>query len=127
MADLGIDLGCVSDLTATMSTVSGRRTLGEAIARRLQTPRGRLLKHQNYGFDLTGELGDDISPADFARIKDGVEAECAKEERVLSAVATLTFVAGALTAVITVVDAAGPFALVLAVSDVSVTLLSVSS
>lgn len=127
MADLGRDLSCVSDLTSTMSTVSGRRCLGEAIARRLQTPRGRLAKHPNYGFDLTGELGDDLSPADIARIQDGVEKECVKDERVFSATALITFTWTTLTVVITVTDGAGPFVLVLAVSGVSVTLVSVSS
>jgi phage baseplate assembly protein W len=72
MADLGTDLGCVSDLTSTMSLVSGRRALGEACARRLQTPRGRLIKHPNYGYDLTGELNGDLAVADIARIQSNV-------------------------------------------------------
>lgn len=125
MADFGKDLSCVSDFTATMSTVSGRRLVAESIARRLQTPRGRLIKHPNYGFDLSGELGDDLSPSDIARIKAGAEAECVKEERVLSATVALTFLAGTLAVVIALTDAAGPFSLVLAVSAVSVTLVSV--
>lgn len=123
--DFGRDLSCVSDLTSTVSTTSGRRLVGEAIARRLQTPRGRLIKHPDYGYDLAGELGDDLDPADIARIQFSVEQECVKDERVVSAVASVTFVAGSLTVVITLTDAAGPFVLVLAVSGVSVTLLSV--
>lgn len=126
MADLGADLACVSDLPDTMSMVSGRRALGEAIARRLQTPRGRLINYPNYGFDLTGELNDDLSPADFARIQSGVEQECIKDERVQSATCTLTFTAGTLTAVIVLVDGAGPFTLVLAATALDVTLLAVS-
>lgn len=127
MADLGRDLSCVSDLTKAMSASSGRRALGEAIARRLQTPRGRLIDDPNYGFDLTGEIDNDIAPADIARIQSGVEAECVKDERVLSATCVLTFVSSTLTAVITLVDAAGPFVLVVAASNVGVTLLQVGS
>src|ERR1700753_1342216 len=125
MADLGRDLSCVSDLTSTMSTVGGRRGLGESIARRLQTPRGRLVKHPNYGDDLAGELGGALDPADISRIQSKIEEQCAQEERVLSATVVVTFSGTALTVVITLVDAAGPFVLVLAVSGVSVTLVSV--
>ena len=107
-----------------MSTSTGRRGLGEAMARRLQTPRGRLIKHPNYGYDLTEELGDDISTADLARIASSVEEECLKDERVLSCTAVVTFLAGVLTVVITLADAAGPFVLVLSVSAVSVTIVS---
>lgn len=124
--DFGTGLSCVTDLTDTMSVVSGRRLVAEAIARRLQTPRGRLIKHPNYGFDVCGELNGDLSAADIARIQSGVEAECVKDERVLDATAVLTFAASKLTLVITLEDAAGPFVLVLAATAVSVTLLSVS-
>ena len=126
-SDFGTDLSCVSDFTSTMSTVSGRRLVGEAIARRLQTPRGRLIKHPNYGYDIAGELNGDLDAADIGRIQSNVEAECVKDERVLQATAVVTFAANTLTVVITLVDADGPFALVLAVSEVSVTLLSVST
>lgn len=124
MADLGTDLACVSDLSPTMATVSGRRALAEAIARRLQTPRGRLLRYPDYGFDLAGEINGDVDATQIASIKDGVEAECLKDERVLAASAVVTYTGDTLTVVITLTDAQGPFVLVLAVSGVTVTLLS---
>lgn len=122
--DFGTDLSCLTDLSPTMSTVSGRRALGEAIARRLQTPRGRLLKHPNYGFDLASYLNDDLSQADIAAIGAGVEAECSKDERVIAASVVSTFAGGSLTIVITITDGTGPFVLVFAVSAASVTLVS---
>jgi len=122
--DYGTDLSLLTDLSPTMSTVSGRTALGQALARRLQTPRGRLLKHPNYGMDLAGRINDDLSQADIAAIASDVEAECSKDERVLACTAACVFAVGVLTVVITITDAAGPFPLVLAVSAVSVTLVS---
>lgn len=122
--DLGTDLSCLTDLTATMSTVSGRRLLAEAIARRLQTPRGGLLKHPDYGFDLAGHINDDINASDIAVISSGVEAECLKDERVISATCACTFAVNTLTVVVTITDADGPFVLILAATAVSVTLVS---
>lgn len=122
--DFGTDLSCLTDLTSTMSTTSGRRLVGEAIARRLQTPRGRLLKHPNYGFDLAGAINDDLAQADIAAIGSSVEAECLKDERVIAASVVSTFVGGVLTVAITLTDADGPFVLVFAASSASVTLVS---
>ena len=124
MTDFGTDLDLLTDLTINMRTISGRPALGQALARRLQTPRGRLLKHPNYGFDLAGRINDDLTQAEIAAIASDVEAECLKDERVLACSVSSVFAASTLTVVITVTDAAGPFALVLAVSAVNVTLVS---
>lgn len=124
MTDFGTDLDLLTDLSSTMATVSGRKALGQALARRLQTPRGRLLKHPNYGFDLAGRINDDLTQAEIAAIGSDVEAECLKDERVLACSVSSVFAASTLTVVITVTDAAGPFALVLAASAVNVTLVS---
>lgn len=122
--DFGTDLDCLTDLSPTMATVSGQKAHGQALARRLQTPRGRLLKHPNCGLDLAGRINDDLSQADIASIASDVEAECMKDERTLAASVVCTFAASTLTVVITVTGASGPFVLVLAVSAVSVTLVS---
>lgn len=122
--DYGTDLDLLTDLTINMRTISGRPALGQALARRLQTPRGRLLKHPNYGFDLAGRINDDLTQAEIAAIASDVEAECLKDERVLACSVSSVFAASTLTVVVTVTDAAGPFALVLAVSAVNVTLVS---
>ena len=126
MADLGTDLSGISDLDPAMLEVSGRTGLAQAIARRLITPRGRLIDDPNYGFDLTGRVGNDLGPRDIAILESGIEAECLKDERVITADVTVVLGAGGiLTVSIGLQDGAGPFTLVLAVSDVTVALLTV--
>jgi hypothetical protein len=105
--------------------VSGRRCLGEAIARRLQTPRGGLIDDPNYGFDLSGELNDDVTQEDVARMSSSIEAECLKDERVFGATATVVFANGTLLVTIKLTDSAGPFLLVLQVTSVTLELLTV--
>lgn len=124
----GLDLSCISDIDPGFRTVSGRRLLAEAIARRLITPRGQLLDDPNYGYDLTGLLKADISTQDLARISSLVEAECEKDERVVSATATVTLQvptapSSGLFVSVLLQDGSGPFPLVLAVSAVTVQLL----
>jgi phage baseplate assembly protein W len=122
----GQDLSCISDLTSEMRMVSGRILHAEAIARRLQTPRGRLIDDPNYGFDLTGYIDDDVSPADIARIQASSAAECLKDQRTLAATVTIQFLSGVLIVSILLTDAAGPFSLVLSISAVTTQILAVS-
>src|SRR5882724_5139925 len=97
----GLDWSCVSDLDPRGATVTGFRIIGEAIARRLQTPRGGLLDDPNYGYDLVGELNDDMGAGDTGRIAASVTAECLKDQRVTAATVTVTFVtSGVLTVTI---------------------------
>lgn len=122
----GTDLSCVSDLTAAMTEVTGRTALAEALARRLQTPRGGLIDDPNYGYDVTGEIDDDLTTRDIARIASQVDAECAKDERVISTTTTAVFLSGALTLSIDIRDSAGPFKLVLLATSVSLSVLKVA-
>jgi hypothetical protein len=126
MTDFGSDLSCISDLDSAGAEVMGRIGLAQALVRRLTTPRGRLLSDANYGYDLTGYMNDDLGVGDLARIRSGTEAECQKDERVISANANVQLLANALLVAITIQEGAGPFSLVLSVSSVTVTLLSVS-
>lgn len=128
MSDLGTTLSCVFDCTDEYAVVSGRTCLAQALARRLVTARGGLIDDPNYGFDLTQFLNADMSPTDIAQAESGTEAECLKDERVLAADATVAVTpAQALIVTITITEADGPFSLVLAVSDVTVQLLTVTS
>ena len=113
----GYDLSCVSDLTPLMAEVSGRRLLSEALVRRLQTPRGALIDDPNYGYDLVGEVNDDLGPSDVGRIQANVQAEMLKDERVIAAAATATFLNGTLTVNIAITDGVGPFTLTLSVTS----------
>lgn len=122
--DYGRDLGGVSDIDPTGLEVSGRTALAQAIARRLITPRGRLLDDANYGFDLTQFANDDLAPSDYARIRAGIEAECLKDERIFAVTASVTLTANVLVVTVALTDADGPFTLVLGVSSVTATILS---
>jgi phage baseplate assembly protein W len=125
MAELGRDLSCLQDLDATGLEVSGRTVLAQAVLRRLITPRGRLIDDANYGFDLTQFIDDDLGPADLARIRAGIEAECLKDERVAVVTAKVTLTAGVMVVTVNLTDSAGPFTLVVAVSAITATILSV--
>lgn len=111
MADLGTDLSCVFDLDPTMREVSGRTCLAQAMARRLTTPRGRLIYDPQYGTDLNAYLLADVGPGDIAKIGAAVQAECLKDERVLACTASVVFLNSVLIVTITLTDAQGPFTL----------------
>lgn len=106
--------------------VTGNRIVAEAIARRLITPRGRLVDDPNYGFALSEFVNADLTPADLAQIQAGVQAECVKDQRVRSATATVILAGAVLIATIVLTTGNGPFTLVLSVSDVSAQILQVS-
>ena len=125
MTDYGTDLSCVSDLTPNMAETNGTHAVAEAIARRLQTPRGSLIGDANYGFALTDYVNDDVSQQDIAIISSNTQQECLKDERVSSAKAQLTFANNALVATISLVAAPGPFTLVLSISNLTTNLFVV--
>ena len=120
---LGSDLSCITDLDPMMLEVSGRMALAQSLVRRLSTAPGQLIDDANYGYDLTGEINDDLSPTDVARMSSRIVSECRKDERVQSCTASVVFQANALLVVINVTDGTGPFKLTLAVTPNLVTLL----
>lgn len=123
--DFGSDLHTpgLLDLDPYFTFVDGAAALGEALGRRLVTPRGSLIDDPAYGYDVRAHLNDD-DPNPGAIVAE-VEAELAKDERVRRARAAVTFDAalGALVVVADVLTAEGPFRLTLAVSAVSADLL----
>lgn len=121
----GHDLFCITDLDPGMIEVDGRVCLAQAIARRLMTPRGRLVDDPNYGYDLTGFINDDISASGINRMQGQIVAECMKDPRIIAAAATVVLTAGTLVVTISLTDGVGPFPLVLAVSSVTVQILSI--
>jgi hypothetical protein len=107
--------------------VTGRPLLIEALLRRLVTPRGALLGDRDYGTDVREWLNDDVDVAGAARLGAAIGAELAKDQRVRSASATASFIDNVLTAVITIVDADGPFKLTVAIDQVDLKLLGVTT
>ncbi len=127
MGDLGTDLSCVTDIDDAGTVVSGRTLLAQAVLRRWSTDRGTLIGYPNYGFDLTQYINADMGDRDIASLQSGASAEALKDERVLSCDVAASFDRdGVLTVVGSLVDSDGPFELTAAISDVTITLLSVA-
>lgn len=102
--------------------VTGYQNVGEAMIRRLSTPRGGLFYDPNYGTDLREWVNQGIRAKDVPRLAGLIAQECEKDDRVYSAVATIdTSVPGGGFAVsIFIVTIAGPFTLDLTVTQLGV-------
>lgn len=124
-AELGVDLVALPDLDPAFPLQAGFANLGEALARRLMTPRGGLEYDLDYGTDIRGRLNDSLTNDELADLQGSVEAEVLKDPRVLDVDVRATFIASAFTLRLEIrgATAAGPFALVLAVDRVTVALL----
>jgi phage baseplate assembly protein W len=126
--DLGTDLSTPdgSDLDPMGGVVSGRRALGQAIARRLSTPRGSLLDDATYGYDLRSLVGEALRPGDLAAVSAEIVDQCRADERVDDAAVTVTQpTAGAVRVELLLIsETVGPLRLVLAVSAVSAEILA---
>jgi phage baseplate assembly protein W len=126
MAELGTDISCFPDLDPMFVLVSGKLNLAQAIARRLQTPRGGLFYDLDYGFDLRAYCNETITDFSLYALRASIEAECEKDERVLKASSIITApLDGKLSVSIELTTAEGPFKLILAASAVTVELLKV--
>lgn len=127
--DFGTAISCVGDIASDGRMVTGFAVVGEAIARRWSTPRGRLIAYSNYGFDLTQYVNADMSARDIASLRAAAAAEAEKEETVekCSVSAELDTLTGILTLTAKVDTAEGPFTLVVAASDVTLDLLSITA
>lgn len=123
--DFGTDIATpgLFDIDPYFTFSTGAEGLGEALGRRLVTPRGSLEGDAAYGYDVRVFLNDDDPNPDAIAL--GVADELVKDERVQSASAVVTFdsLAGSLTIVADVLTAGGPFRLTLDVSAVSVAVL----
>ncbi len=124
--DFSTFVGGVMDLDPNFALIGGPRVVAEAVARRLMTPRGGLLGTPNYGIDLRAFLNAAMTPDTIASVKAAVQAEATEDERVLSASADVTFTEStqSLRVAVQGLTAVGPFSLVLAVSSLTVSLLT---
>ncbi len=125
--DFGVALSCVTDIASDGRTVTGFLVVGQAIARRWSTPRGRLIGFPNYGFDLTQYVNADMSPRDIAALRAGAEAEAEKDPRVEKCSVSAELDDDGLMTITAKIDTAqGPFELVVAVSSVTLELLQIT-
>jgi len=124
--EFGVDIATpdATDIDPYFSTVSGWRGLGQALGRRLTTPRGSLLDDPSYGYDLRSRLNDSLTPGDLAALGAVVKRELEADERVETATPTVAFAAGALRVAARITTASGTFRLVLAVGDVTAEILA---
>ncbi len=129
--DFGLGWSCTTDLTMPSIMVTGFRIVAEAIIRRWLTPRGGLLEDPSYGYDLTDAIGEDVGPSDLARMSQAAAEEAQKDQRVRACYVTMGLINTGdnptLSVQARVETADGPFTLVAAVTNVTVTLLQVNS
>lgn len=88
----GSDISCGADLDPLMVEVDpfSTRALGEAIVRRLDCPRGRLIDDPNYGIDLRSYFNHGTTAADIRAMASKIRAELQKDDRIHSVVVTVT-------------------------------------
>lgn len=123
--DFGTDLSGASDLDITMREVEGREGLAQAIARRLQTPRGGGLFYDfDYGYDVRQFVSGSTLPE--GTIEAQIENEILKEERVADVQVDVRFFTDTkrLKIFVAIIDGDGPFDFVLDVGEVTVELLT---
>jgi hypothetical protein len=89
----GTDLSCITDVTPNVDEVNpaSPTAIGEAVLRRLITPRGGVIDDRGYGFDLRGYCNRGVTNADLRSIGARVRAECKKDDRVSDADVTITY------------------------------------
>lgn len=127
--DYGYDTACVSDVgLVDVVITSPQRVIGERVARRLLTPRGGLAAVDpaaaDFGIDVRQFLLGRLSPSSKSQLQQIISSECVKDEEVLNADVTVTFVnGGALTIAIRLTSAAGPFILTLNVTALTTELI----
>jgi hypothetical protein len=121
----GSDVSTFPDLDPAFGEMTGPRVVGEAVARRLSTPRGALRYSPSYGYDLRDLLNESVTQASLVAWQSAIQAECEQDERVLQASAALSYDSSTMSLTITVglLTADGPFKLVLLVTAATLSIL----
>ena len=81
--DYGIDVSTLPDLDQAFGLISGQTALAQCLLRRIQTPRGALPFNPDDGIDVADYLHGAFTDTDLFRLKNAVESELKKDERVL--------------------------------------------
>lgn len=133
MTNFGRDTSCTTSIR-TGRFVSGAMLVGEALFRRLNTPRGVLRggeEEENYGTDLSAYVGSATTKNTAASLGGIIELEAKKDERILTIdVRVTSTVQGPATKFrveIRAGTADGPFTLQLSVSSVTTELLGLTA
>lgn len=130
----GVDTSGVDDWTDTLDEVDAFSPAGisQALARRLQTPRGTLQDDGTYGLDLRSYLHRPTTLVEVRAIEGTVRGEALKDDRIVDA--TVTVILQSLTLLRVRVDCTpadpntgGPFTLTLAVTSGAVLLEAINA
>jgi hypothetical protein len=89
----GVDLSCITDIDDRASEVraDSPTAIGQAVARRLITPRGMVSDDLAYGFDLRGLCNTGVPAGKLAQLSSDIAAEARKDERVSSVDCSCTY------------------------------------
>lgn len=125
----GDDIDVTSDLRRDSFTLAaGIRNIGNALARRLITPRGALTYDPSYGTDIRAYVNAGMTAQRFAQIASDVAAEVLKDFRLQAVDVDVTLGGPSSIDLALLCDLAqGPFELVFRVDQLSVALLTVNS
>jgi hypothetical protein len=129
---LGVDFSCVDDIDANLTIVSGPQCLGQAVARRIGTPRFGLFYDADYGTDIRSRINAVPSQRVASQL---VEIESLKDERVEDCRATVRYVPASnvpagevpesLQVEVALKTALGPFTMTLAIDAVTAAIVSI--
>ena len=122
--DFGFDVLTIGgELTPDLRIVSGPIVVLDALMRRFSTPHNSWDLDRDYGCNLSQWVNE--TGIDIGQMKARIEAECRKDERVLSAQAAITEGAdGEYTVEVGIRSALGPFAFTVAINSINAELLS---
>ena len=128
-ANYGFDVSTLNGLDPAFGLIGGPRAVAERLIRLVTTPRGSLAFYPNRCLDVRDWVRKRATQKDLQHFKAMVQAEWLKDEEVLAANVSVTYQPASQMLVFTgdIVLATGPFQLVLAVTAVTVELLSLSN
>lgn len=118
-----MDVSTYPDLDPSFALLSERAAIAQVCARRLETPRGALRRHPDFGFDVRGYALGKVDERTRMTLRTEIAAEVVKDERVKSARVTVEFADSTLLIKLELETSRGPFTLLLAADQVSVRIL----
>jgi hypothetical protein len=133
VAEFGTDLlvtlqDGVFDIDPTGAVDTPEHALAMSVARRFVVERGALFYDAEYGLDLRQYLNKGLTRGELFRLRFLIQSEAEKDERILSAEATLQFTASqTLVVKLECTSSLGPFSLTLSVSSLTVEILSLET
>lgn len=128
----GTDISCTDDLAEPMADVDPTSTtaIAQALLRRLDCPRGRLVDDADYGLDARGYLNRGTTVAELNALAGAVRNEVEKDDRVSSAIVQVAASLSSLSVRIRIVPAdpnLDEFSLTLAVTSASVVIQEITA